>query len=82
MDGRLGQRQGAGVKRRINACHMPEPVPPGEAEIYAAIRDRMIKAHCSADRAHDCCGSITFTRDAITMNCPLCGDSRGLITGK
>lgn len=60
-------------------CDMPEPAPVGEAAIYRRIRDLLIRAHCSAKRDHLCCGAITLTRGAITLNCPLCGDTRAII---
>jgi predicted RNA-binding Zn-ribbon protein involved in translation (DUF1610 family) len=58
---------------------MPAPAKPAEQEIYRGIRDRLIKAHCEAKRAHNCCGKITIDREHITFNCPLCGDARQII---
>jgi len=63
----------------INSCDMPEPAKRSEAEIYTGIRNTMIRVHCAAKRAHNCCGAITITRNHITMNCPLCGDARQLL---
>lgn len=63
-----------------NCCTMPEPAPPDEAMIYRHMRDILIRAHCSAKRAHQCCGKITIDRNHITFNCPLCGDVRQTIT--
>lgn len=65
----------------MNACDMLEPVSEAEREVYRGIRDTIIKAHCSApkDKKHRCLGSITITHNTITMICPLCGDSRGIL---
>ncbi|MCJ2022124.1 hypothetical protein MKK84_32780 [Methylobacterium sp. E-065] len=60
-----------------NACHMPEPAPRSEAEIYRSIRDVVIRSHCKRKvGAHQCAGAITITRTDITLNCRLCGDLR------
>jgi hypothetical protein len=60
-----------------NACHMPEPAPRSEAEIYRSIRKTLIRSHCARKgETHRCCGAITITRTDITMNCRLCGDLR------
>lgn len=60
-----------------NSCHMPAPAPRNEAEIYRAIRDLMVRAHCAQKApTHECCGAITLTRTDVTLNCSLCGDLR------
>lgn len=63
----------------INTCEMPTSAPRRDAEIYARIRDRLIKAHCEAGRDHKCCGKITIDRAHISFNCPLCGDARQIL---
>jgi hypothetical protein len=40
----------------------------------------MIRARCDRKRAaHQCCGGVTITRNAITLQCPLCGDLRQVL---
>jgi hypothetical protein len=63
----------------INSCTMPTPAKRSESKIYRSLRDTLIRAHCEAKRAHNCCGKITIDRDHITFNCPLCGDARQII---
>jgi hypothetical protein len=59
------------------ACHMPEPAPRSETEIYRSLRDRMVRSHCDRKaEAHKCAGAITITLTDITLNCRLCGDLR------
>lgn len=61
-------------------CLMPSPAKPSEATIYRRMRDVMIRSHCERGaEAHKCVGAITLTRDAIVLNCPICGDSKSLI---
>jgi hypothetical protein len=62
------------------ACAMPKPAPIDEASVYEKIRDLMIASHCADQRpAHRCAGTITITRDAITFQCPRCGDAKQLL---
>lgn len=65
---------------KANYCHMPEPAPRDEAEIYRHMRDLLIRAHCGDSRpTHRCAGEITIARDHITFQCPRCGDLRQTI---
>lgn len=68
--------------QHVDSCTMPGPAHRTEAEIYRGIRDTIIRSHCDAGRAHRCCGSVTITRDTITLSCPLCGDTRKIITAE
>lgn len=63
---------------RPTICHWPpEAVPARDAAIYESIRSRVLQAHCAAKRGpHRCCGRVTLDRDAMTLQCPLCGDLR------
>lgn len=66
----------------INICKMPTPARMREAEIYASLRDTIVRAHCADKRpAHRCAGKITITRTDITLQCPRCGDARQIIGG-
>ena len=62
-------------KMMPNPCDMPASAPRNEAEIYASVRDVMIRAQCDRRRAaHQCCGAITIIRTAISLRCLSCGD--------
>lgn len=64
-----------------DCCEMPTPAPRQEAEIYRHIRDTLVAAHCADGRpAHRCAGMITIDRDAITFQCPRCGDAKRILT--
>lgn len=68
--------------REITMCHMPKPLKRTDAQIYEAIRAKLIKAHCSAGRPdHLCCGKVTIDRRHLTLQCPLCGDLRANMEG-
>ena len=55
----------------------PRKAPDSETAIYERLRERIVSAHCAADRgAHQCCGKITLDRQHITLSCRLCGDAR------
>lgn len=61
----------------INACHMPTPAEKREREIYLKV----LEVHCEQrGDGHECRGKISITRNTITLNCPLCGDSRKTLT--
>jgi hypothetical protein len=62
---------------------VPIPAPARDAEIYARLRDTIVRAHCADGRpAHRCAGRITITRTDITFQCLRCGDARQIIKGK
>jgi len=63
-----------------NACHMPVPASPQEADVYRRLRERIVAMHCADDRpSHRCAGKVTIDRTTITLNCPRCGDLRKII---
>src|SRR4051794_5714143 len=64
-----------------NCCHMPKPVTAAGAEVYRKIRDTLMRAHCADSRpAHRCAGEVTLDCNSITLHCPRCGDSKGIIS--
>lgn len=66
---------------QANCCEMPSPAPRGEAEIYRALRDKLVTAHCANKRpSHRCAGLITIDRESITFQCPRCGDAKQVLT--
>lgn len=61
------------AKRTINACLMPTQADETEQRIYR----KFLEVHCDQKGdGHECRGAVTITRSAITLKCPLCGDSR------
>lgn len=67
------------MKQKVTICLIAQPAPAAEATIYRRLRDLLIKTHCSAERAHKCCGAITITRDCVLFQCPACGDFKQTI---
>lgn len=70
--------------RNTQACFMPKPCEPQEAEIYT----RLLAIHCDRknEPGHEssggCRGALTIRRGSITLSCPLCGDARKTIQGE
>lgn len=67
------------AKRKINSCLVPTPIDPKEVDLWQKLHT----LHCDRKReSHRCRGSITVTATAVTLNCPVCGDSRRLLNGE
>jgi hypothetical protein len=61
----------------ITLCHTPSPVTKLEADLYLKIRE----AHCaSKERDHPCLGVVTIGPSSVILQCPKCGDYKGLVT--
>jgi hypothetical protein len=64
-------------KQQVNCCLLPKKVSKKQADVYAKIRDTLIRAHCENDaKDHPCAGCITITAKHVTLSCRLCGDAR------
>jgi len=63
----------------LKCCKVPRRVLGDEARIYKLL----LNSHCEHpgkdNGGHECCGKITITRKAILLQCPKCGDAKGLI---
>ena len=61
----------------MDACFLPEPCEPEEADLY----HRILAVHChrKAEEGHACRGAVTIRRGSVTLQCPLCGDARKVI---
>lgn len=58
---------------QVKGCLMPSVMPALDAQLYQKLR----ALHCErAEESHDCSGRVTLDRNGITLQCPLCGDSR------
>jgi len=67
----------------VNHCEIGNVATEAEAKLY----QRFHKMHCEKKSAdHQCSGRITVSRNNVTLQCPLCGDSRkayaAIVTGK
>lgn len=62
----------------IKCCKMPKTVNEKEAKVY----DILLASHCDhPDKnkgAHECCGAITISKNAIVCRCKKCGDSKAV----
>lgn len=57
----------------VNHCEIGIVASEVEAELYADFH----RVHCERKgEGHECSGRITVSRNNVTLQCPLCGDSR------
>lgn len=65
------------MKQDRNACYLPRTVEPKEADLYRKIRE----VHCDQRKKkdHPCAGTVTLAPGHMLLQCPLCGDFKGII---
>lgn len=61
---------------RGSVAAVPGPILAEDAALYRLLRE----SHCDRNAAaHLCAGRVTIDRAGVTLQCPLCGDARGLM---
>lgn len=61
---------------RGSVAAMPAPIAAADVPMYRLLRE----LHCDRNAAaHQCAGKVTIDRDGVTVQCPLCGDARGVM---
>jgi predicted RNA-binding Zn-ribbon protein involved in translation (DUF1610 family) len=56
-------------------CKVPDVMKPLEAQLYEKVRT----LHCDRKASsHECHGRVTLDRNGMTLQCPLCGDTRSI----
>ena len=61
---------------RGSVAAVPAPIATEDATLYRLLRE----SHCDRRApAHGCAGTVTIDRAGVTLQCPLCGDARGLM---
>jgi hypothetical protein len=59
----------------VGACYVPSVMDPTEMALYEKVR----AVHCAQKKpSHDCHGRVTLDRNGMTLQCPLCGDTRSV----
>lgn len=62
--------------RKTNCCLMPDPISEPERDLWKALHT----LKCDRKReSHQCRGTITITATDVTLQCPVCGDSRSTL---
>jgi hypothetical protein len=61
---------------RGSVAAIPTPIAVEDAALYRLLRE----AHCDRNAtAHQCAGKVTIDRAGVSLQCPLCGDARGVM---
>lgn len=64
------------IKSDVDMCNMPKVLAKLDARLYRKI----LAAHCeNKTQGHKCLGALTITSKDMTLQCPLCGDVRGMM---
>jgi predicted RNA-binding Zn-ribbon protein involved in translation (DUF1610 family) len=66
----------AGTGFPITSSEMPRHLTAQESDLYRKLHHLNCSHSEKKSDFHDCRGRITITQNGITLNCPLCGDSR------